>query len=104
SEGLETDRFPTATFEVTAPMGIPAAAMEGSPTDLTLTGDLTLHGVTRSVQIPVQVQLADGRIRVAGSLTFPLADFEITAPDVGGFIVSVADDGALEFLLVLAKG
>ncbi|CAN5653296.1 hypothetical protein BH20CHL7_BH20CHL7_04090 [soil metagenome] len=59
---------------------IPATATGGLPTDLTLTGDLTLHGVTRSVQIPVRAQLADGRIQVAGSLTFPLADFEIVAP------------------------
>ncbi|MGK2852427.1 MAG: hypothetical protein ACSLFN_16160, partial [Candidatus Limnocylindrales bacterium] len=56
----------------------------------------TLHGVTKAVEIPGQARLADGQIQVAGSLTFGLADFEIVAPNVGGFIVSIADEGALE--------
>ena len=73
------------------------------PTDVTLSGDLTLHGVTKSVQIPAQAQLVDGQIQVAGSLPIALADYGITPPNVGGFIISIADQGALEFLVVLAK-
>ena len=104
SEGLQTDQFPTATFVITSPVDIPAAALAGSATDVTLVGDLTLHGVTKSVEIPAQAQLVDGQIQVAGALTVPLADFDIVAPNVGGFIVSIDDEGALEFLVVLAKG
>ena len=73
------------------------------PTDITLVGDLTLHGVTKSVEIPAQAQFADGAVQVAGSLTFPLADFDITAPNVGGFIISIADEGTLEFLVAFEK-
>jgi polyisoprenoid-binding protein YceI len=104
SEGLETDQYPTASFTVTQPVDVPAVALGGTPTDVTLTGDLTLHGVTRSVQIPAQAQLVDGAIQVAGSVTFPLADYQITAPNVGGFILSIADEGTLEFLVTFAKG
>jgi polyisoprenoid-binding protein YceI len=104
SEGLQTDQFPTATFAITAPVDLPSAALAGTATDVTLVGDLTLHGVTKSVEIPAQAQLVDGQIQVAGSLTFPLADFDIVAPNVGGFIVSIDDEGALEFLVVFAKG
>ena len=103
TEGLQTDQYPTATFTLTQPVEVPAAAVEGTATDLTLVGDLTLHGVTKSVEIPAQAVLTDGQIQVAGSLTFPLADFEITAPNVGGFILSIADEGALEFVVVFAK-
>ena len=103
SEGLQTDQFPTATFVLTQPVDVPAAAIAGTATDVTLVGDLTLHGVTKSVEIPAQAQLTNGQIQVAGSLTFPLADFDITAPNVGGFIISIADEGALEFLVVFAK-
>jgi polyisoprenoid-binding protein YceI len=102
-EGLQTDAFPTATFTVTGPIDIPAAALAGTATDITLVGDLTLHGVTKAVEIPAQAQLTDGQVKVAGSLAFPLADFEIVAPNVGGFIVSIADEGTLEFLVVFAK-
>jgi polyisoprenoid-binding protein YceI len=104
SEGLQTDQFPTATFTLTQPVDVPAAAIAGTATDVTLIGDLTLHGVTKAVEIPAQAVLANGQIQVAGSLSFPLADFQITPPNVGGFVVSIADEGALEFLVVFAKG
>jgi polyisoprenoid-binding protein YceI len=100
SEGLQTDQFPTATFTVTQPVEIPAAALAGTATDITLVGDLTLHGVTKSVEIPAQARLADGQIQVLGSLTFPLSDFEIVAPNIGGFIISIADEGTLEFVVL----
>ena len=103
SEGLQTDQFPTATFTLTQPVDVPAAAVAGTASDLTLVGDLTMHGVTKSVEIPAQAVLTDGQVQVAGSLSFPLADFEITAPNVGGFIISIADEGALEFRVVFDR-
>jgi polyisoprenoid-binding protein YceI len=103
SEGLETDAFPTATFSLTQPVAIPAAALAGTATDVTLVGDLTLHGVTKSVQIPAQAKLADGTVQVLGSVSFPLSDYGIVAPNIGGFIISIADEGALEFVAVFAK-
>ena len=104
TEGLQTDSFPTATFTITQPVEIPAAAVGGTATDVTLVGDLTLHGVTKSVSIPAQARLVDGAIQVAGSISFPLSDFDIVAPNVGGFILSIADEGALEFAVNFAKG
>ena len=103
TEGLQTATYPTATFTLTEPVDIAATALEGVAIDLTLVGDLDIHGVTRAVSIPASAQVIDGQIQVAGSVTFALADFEITAPNVGGFIVSIADEGALEFLVVLAR-
>ena len=99
NEGLQTDQYPTATFKVTQPVAVPAAALAGTASDISLVGDLTLHGVTRSVQIPAQAQLTDGKMQVAGTLTFPLSDFGITPPNVGGFILSISDQGTLEFLV-----
>ena len=104
SEGLQTDRYPTATFIITQPVDIPATAVDGTATDITLVGDLELHGVTKSVSIPAQARLVDGTIQVAGSITFALADFEIVAPNVGGFILSIADEGALEFAVNFTRG
>lgn len=103
NEGLQTATYPVATFTFTAPVDIAATALGGAAVDLTLVGDLELHGVTRSVSIPATAQLIDGQIHVAGAVTFALVDFDITAPNVGGFIISIADEGALEFLVVLAR-
>ena len=49
------------------------------------------------------VTFDETRIQVAGSLTFPLSDFDISPPNVGGFILSIADEGALEFLISFEK-
>jgi len=103
TEGLQTDTFPTASFTITQPVEIPASAIDGTATDVTLTGDLELHGATTSVAIPAQARLVDGTIQVAGSITFLLSDFEIEAPNVGGFILSIADEGALEFQVNFAR-
>ena len=103
TEGLQTDQFTTATFTLTAPVVIPAAAVAGTPSDVSLTGDLTLHGVTKNVTIPAKTQLVNGVVSVAGSISFPLTDYSITAPNVGGFIVSIEDQGALEFAIAFTK-
>jgi polyisoprenoid-binding protein YceI len=103
AEGLQTDSFPTATFKLTKAVEVPAAAMAGTATAITLTGDLTLHGVTKSVDIPAKVQLAGGTVEVAGSISFPLSDYSIVAPNLGGIIVSIADTGTLEFLVNFTK-
>ncbi len=104
TEGLQTDTFKDASFTLTKPVEIPAAALAGTATKLTLTGDLTLHGVTKSVAIPAEARLVDGEIQVLGSLGFPLSDYSIVAPNIGGFIVSIADNGTLEFQVNFAKG
>lgn len=101
--GLESNQFPTATFVLTSPVEVAAEALTGATVEVTLVGDLTIHGVTKSVSIPAQAQLtADGTVNVLGSLTFPFADFGMTPPSIGGF-VTVEDDATLEFVLVLSR-
>ena len=43
---LETGAFPTASFELTSPFAI-GAVVDSEPMAATVTGELTLHGVTR---------------------------------------------------------
>ena len=102
-EGLQTNSFPTATLKISSPLDVPATAFKGTAVNVILHGDLTLHGVTRTVDIPGQLQISGDQVQVSGSLTFPLADYSIVAPNIGGFIVSIADKGALEFLVTFAK-
>jgi polyisoprenoid-binding protein YceI len=100
--GLETDTYPTATFTLTQPVVIPAEALSGSPVTVQATGDMTIHGVTKSVTIPLQTQLTGSQIELVGSLTFPMSDFGIDPPTIAG-IVDVESDATLEFQLFLAK-
>jgi polyisoprenoid-binding protein YceI len=96
SIGIESDRFPTATFELAQPIALTKKKVDA-------TGDLTLHGVKKRVTIPLQVQQSGSTLEAVGSLTFPWGDFGMTAPSVAGF-VSVEDTATLEFDLKLAAG
>jgi polyisoprenoid-binding protein YceI len=100
--GIESDSYPTAAFTLTAPVDVPAEALTGATAQVSLTGDLTIHGMTKPVSIPAEARLADGVVEIVGSLTFPFADFGMTPPSVGDF-VKVEPDATLEFLLRLAK-
>ncbi len=100
---IETDRFPTSTFELAGPVTLPAS-FGSSDVAVTLPGKLTLHGVTKDVEIAAQArQEADGTVVVAGSLPVLFADYGIEAPNVAG-IIAVQDNGTMEFRVVLAKG
>jgi polyisoprenoid-binding protein YceI len=97
SMGLESNRFPTATFVSASPIQLPATAAS-APTKVDVVGDLTIHGVTKRVTLPVDAQFNGGRIEVAGSHTFPFSDFGMTPPNIGGF-VTVDNAATLEFRL-----
>jgi polyisoprenoid-binding protein YceI len=100
--GLESNSYPTASFTLTSPVGVPSDALTGATVDVTLVGDLEIHGVRKSVSIPAKaIHTAEG-IQILGSLTFPFSDFGMTPPSIGGF-VTVENDATLEFLIVLGK-
>jgi polyisoprenoid-binding protein YceI len=98
TRGLETNRFPEATFTLTGPLELPSPPTAGEDVSVTASGDLTLHGVTRQVEVPVQARWDGSTIEVAGSIDIAFADYDIEPPSVGGF-VSVEDEGELEFQL-----
>ncbi len=102
SIGLESSQFPTATFKLTSAVDVPVAALSGTAVDISLAGDLTIHGVTKSVTIAGKVQLNGDRIQIVASLTFPFSDFGMSPPNIAGF-VSVQSDATLEVLISLVK-
>ena len=72
---LGADQFPSATFVLTAPVDLGDAATTDTKTAVTATGDLTVHGVTKSVPIPLEPQLTGNTIVVVGSLDVVFSDF-----------------------------
>lgn len=93
--GLQTDTYPSATFSLAQPITLPAAASSGQVVTVTATGPLTLHGVTKTVSIPLRLQLSASTFEVAGSISFPWSQFGMTAPNFGDF-VTVADTATME--------
>jgi polyisoprenoid-binding protein YceI len=103
NRGLETNRFPEATFTLTEPLPLPSPATPGEDVSVTAMGDLTLHGVTRQVEVPVQARWdGSSTIHVVGTVDIAFADYDIDPPNVGGF-VSVEDEGELELQLTFVR-
>ncbi|MBA2752123.1 MAG: YceI family protein, partial [Actinobacteria bacterium] len=86
SVGIETERFPSATFVAASPIELPATALSGAVTKVQVPGDLTIHGVTKRVTMPLEAKTSGSQIEVAGTLTFPFGDFGMSAPNVGGIV------------------
>jgi polyisoprenoid-binding protein YceI len=102
SIGLETDKFPLATFTAAGPIGIPEDAVNGKASTVPVEGDLMLHGVTKKVSMPLQVQRDGSQIKIVGTYEFSWSDFKMTAPSLPPF-VSVTGEPVLEFSLLLSK-
>ena len=102
NQGLETSQFPKATFTLTSPIALGSTPADGQAISVTATGDLTMHGVTKSVQIPLQATLSGSVITVVGSLMIPFGDFGMTAPQ-SMRVLSIKDPGTLELQLQLTK-
>jgi polyisoprenoid-binding protein YceI len=103
TRGLETDAFPTASFELTRPVELPDGIdTAGAPVPFSATGNLTLHGVTKEVTLDFDAETRDGTIAIVGSAPIVLADYQMQAPTTA-IALSVADEGTLEFQLFLTK-
>jgi polyisoprenoid-binding protein YceI len=100
--GLQSNTFPTATFVSTKPIALPAETASGQAVKASADGDLTIHGVTKRVTIPLDVRVTGAKGELVGALEFPMSDFNITPPSIGGF-VTVDPDATLEFKLILEK-
>jgi polyisoprenoid-binding protein YceI len=97
-QALETGRFPEATFAVTSPIDLGTVPADGASVQVDATGDLTIHGVTNSVTIPITATRSGDTVTVAGSIDILFADYGMEKPQ--SFIVlSVDDHGIMEFQL-----
>ena len=99
---MDTSKFPTSTFALTKPIDLGSVPAEGQTVTSSATGNLTLHGTTKSVTFDVKSQLKDGDIEVNGTIPIVFADYGIPNPSFGP--ASTEDNGVLEFLLVFTKG
>ncbi len=102
NQALETNRFPTATFELSSPVELPDGLANGEAVSLSVTGNLTLHGVTREVTVPIEARLVDNYLVAVGSIEIVFADFDIERPRAAS-VVSVEDHGVMELQLTLTR-
>jgi polyisoprenoid-binding protein YceI len=101
-QALETSQFPTATFTLTEPIDLGSVPADGQTIHVTASGQLTLHGQTRTIQIPLDARIDNGAIAVTGSIEIQFADYGIAKPQ-SFLVLSVADHGTMELQLFFTR-
>jgi polyisoprenoid-binding protein YceI len=102
-QAIETDQFPQATFRLTSPIELGAVPADGATFITNATGDLTLHGVTQSVTMPIEARLTGDVVTVTGSLDITFADYAIERP-TSFLVLSIEDHGVMEVQLLFRRG
>ena len=102
-QGLQTSQFPTATFTLTSPIDLGSVPADGQTITATAHGQLTLHGQTRDVDIPISAKRSGFVVVVSGSWPIVLADYGIPKPNSFA-VLSIADQGTMEFQIFFSKG
>jgi len=74
---LEIERYPTATFVGRSDSPI---WLDGGPVQLTVTGELELHGRKRVLSLPLVLTYEDGLLRATGQVSLDLHDYDAIVP------------------------
>ncbi len=86
---LDVKRHPTITFQSRQ---VSVVKQTADQMTLGITGELTLHGVTRPLDVPVTVQLAADGLRANGRTTVRQSQFGIRPVTAGAGTVRVKDE------------
>ena len=79
---LQTGRFPFAEFVVTAITPFPANYVEGTEVSVNITGNMTIHGVTKPLTFTSKARRAGNALTGIADVDFKMSDFNITPPSV----------------------
>src|SRR5690349_15677273 len=77
---LQTSQFPMATFTPRSVQGLPSPLPSSGQATFQLSGDLTVHGVTRPVTWQVAAQFGSGNVSGNATTDVNISDFGMTPP------------------------
>jgi polyisoprenoid-binding protein YceI len=99
SRQMDLQQFPNAAFAASsASVG---GAVTNQPAGASVSGKLTIHGVTKDVTATIKAQVTGGKIEIAGSVPIVMTDFGISPPSVP--FTTVDSQVTIEFDLFLAR-
>jgi polyisoprenoid-binding protein YceI len=98
---MDVSQYPTAAFKLTKPIDLGTLPADGVAVTVPATGDLTVHGTTKSVTTTVTAERTGGTIQVNGTIPVVFADYGIPNPSFGP--ASTEDHGVIEFLVAFTK-
>ena len=87
---------------LTCKNALPAGVESGQQVDVTVPGQLTVHGVTKSVTATLQLRVTGNTAQIAGSIAAKMTDFGVNPPQVPFTVVQ--PDVTIEVSLKLTPG
>ena len=96
-EVLEVSKYPEITFKST---GISATKSGEGQYQARISGELTLHGVTRPLTLNAGLEFGDKILRAKGAFTLKQSSFDIKAVSVAGGTIKVKDELKFTFDIV----
>lgn len=97
SEVLESAKYQKINFKSTS---VSDLKKTGDGYSFTLNGDLTLHGVTKRIAVPVSATITPQQLRAIGKYTLRQSDFGIKPYSAAGGTVKVKNEVVVNFILV----
>ena len=91
------DQYPDITFQSTSVTSKSSAA---GRYDVKISGDLTLHGVTKRITIPAVVTVSGNDLRAVGEFSIDRDDFKVKATSAFHGMVRVSNKVKFEFDIV----
>jgi polyisoprenoid-binding protein YceI len=105
-EHMNMKQFKTITYQLTSLTlkGEPKAA--NGPAEYTSTGDLTVSGAKKTIEMPVTIERMDGgKLKVKGSIPIKMTDHQIKppAPALAMGLIKTGDDVKVSIEWIVAK-
>jgi polyisoprenoid-binding protein YceI len=99
-EILESSIYPEIVYECS---NIAATKSGEGQYSVTLNGDLTMHGVTRSQTVPARVSLSEDSLRAFGAFTLFQTDYDLKPVTIAGGALKVKDELKFSFNILARK-
>ena len=99
-EILESATYPEIVYECSS---VTASKSGDGQYAVTLNGELTLHGVTRSQSVPARVIMDGGSLRAFGTFSLRQTDYDLKLASVAGGALKVKDEVKFTFNILARK-
>ena len=95
---LDTSSFPFAEFVVESITGFPTDYVENTQVELTLSGSMTIHGISQPMTFSVLARQAGNSLSAVADADFKMTDFGIEPPSVT--IATARDEVHIQLVLL----
>ena len=82
SDYMETDKYPSSTFKGSVTDISKVDASKDGSYNVNVTGNLTIHGVSKNVTTPATIVIKDGKISGESTFKILLKDYNIKIPSI----------------------